>query len=97
MINDIQRLLNNTEKKVNLKNPQALMKSPQELKEEWGLQINDYCKFTARVLPPPQLNFNRGESVTCIKNGFSYRKLVNSNGGYASQHREALITLKPSS
>ena len=85
MINDIQRLLNNTEKKVNLKNPQALMKSPQELKEEWGLQINDYCKFTARVLPPPQLNFNRGESVTCIKNGFSYRKLVNSNGGFPSQ------------
>lgn len=83
MISDVQFLLNNPDKKPT-NNPKVVVRSPNEIKEEWGLKFNDYCKFQARVLPPPILNFDR-DTVTCFKNGFSYKRLVNSNGGFPAQ------------
>lgn len=79
-INNVRQLLNCSKAKKS-NNPKIVLKSPKEVKDEWGLEFKDFCTLEARVLPPVKLEFLDGV-VTCFKNGFSYKKIGNHNGGF---------------
>ena len=63
--------LNNKEKKkVKKKEKDVELRSPYEIREEWGIRIGDnFVEVEAQLLPPPQLEFGSGKEIPKLRNG----------------------------
>ena len=69
--NGLTKLINSDNHKTIKKNGQTVeLKSPRELKEEWGINLGSNLSFPGRIISQPKLFFSRhGEKIVNPKNG----------------------------
>ena len=107
-INGIFNLINSDDrKKIKKRNGNEIeLKSPKELKEEWGIILGDNLTFQGRIIPQPKLNF-KNEKTIIPKNGifrsdkpYNCATITNDNIFYVfdknerkSDHKQLFIDL----
>ena len=68
--NGIKNLINSKNQKIIKKNEEIIkMKSPNELIEEWGINLGDNLTFPGRLISQPHLSFENGKKIVEPING----------------------------
>ena len=63
-------LMNKEKKRVKKKEKDIELRSPNEIRMEWGINIGDnFVEVEAQCLPIPQLEFGSGKETPLLKNG----------------------------
>ena len=85
-------LMNKEKKRVKKKEKDIELRSPNEIRMEWGINIGDnFVEVEAQCLPIPQLEFGSGKETPLLKNG-RFRQQKNYSKISFDQHNCMLIT-----
>ena len=85
-------LMNKEKKRVKKKEKDIELRSPNEIRMEWGINIGDnFVEVEAQCLPIPQLEFGSGKETPLLKNG-RFRQQKNYSKISFDQNNCMLIT-----
>ena len=85
-------LMNKEKKRVKKKEKDIELRSPNEIRMEWGINIGDnFVEVEAQCLPIPQLEFGSGKETPSLKNG-RFRQQKNYSKISFDQNNCMLIT-----
>ena len=85
-------LMNKEKKRVKKKEKDIELRSPNEIRMEWGINIGDnFVEVEAQCLPIPQLEFGSGKETPSLRNG-RFRQQKNYSKISFDQHNCMLIT-----
>ena len=70
-------LKNKTKISKKLRNIIKEYNSPNEVREQWGLEIGSFNKIDAKILKTPQIKFNNNQHCEIERGKFRYNKILN--------------------